>query len=140
MVNAQLMDSSEIVNLLVVNIRLIFTPDMVYNISKSPINSERRFTMAKVIAICNAKGGTCKTPVAINLAACLTSNFNKKVLGLDLDPQGNFAVGMGVDPRKLEKTSFKLLINENPVIEDFIINLKPGFDLIPNSLEPGMET
>lgn len=96
--------------------------------------------MAKIIACCNAKGGTGKTTVAINLAASIASQFNKKVLGIDLDPQGNFAVGMGLDPRQIEKTSFRLLINDSPNINDYIVNLRPNFDLIPNALEPGMET
>lgn len=96
--------------------------------------------MTKVIACCNAKGGTGKTTVSLNLAACLASHFHKRVLAVDLDPQGNFAVGMGIDPRKIQKTSFRLLTNENPSIKDYTINLRDNLDFIPNALETGMET
>jgi chromosome partitioning protein len=96
--------------------------------------------MGRIISCCNAKGGTGKTTVALNLSAIFASHFRKKVLAIDLDPQGNLAVGLGVDPRELKKTSFRLLMDDAPEIEDYIINIKPKLDLIPNSLESNMES
>lgn len=96
--------------------------------------------MAKIIACCNAKGGTGKTTVALNLSACLAQNFHKRVLGIDLDAQGNFGVGLGINPRKITKTCFQMLIADNPNPEEYMVNIAPGFDLIPNTLESGMET
>jgi chromosome partitioning protein len=95
---------------------------------------------AKIIAACNAKGGTGKTTVALNLSACLSMHYKKRVLAIDLDPQGNFAVGMGVDPRQIKNTCFRLLLNDEPDIKDYIINVRSKLDLIPNSLAAGMET
>lgn len=94
----------------------------------------------RTIALSNAKGGTGKTTVALNLSANLSAHYQKRVLAVDLDPQGNLAVGLGIDPRKIERTSFRLLIEDAPQITDYIINVRPNFDLIPNALEPGMET
>src|SRR5918911_1498134 len=96
--------------------------------------------MGRIISCCNAKGGTGKTTVALNLASIFASHFRKKVLAIDLDPQGNLAVGMGIDPRELKKTSFRLLMDDSPEIEDYIIKVRTNLDLIPNSLESNMES
>jgi chromosome partitioning protein len=94
----------------------------------------------KTIVLANAKGGTGKTTAALNLSAGFASHYHKRVLAIDLDPQGNLAVGLGVDPRAIQNTSFRLLLNDQPNINDYIIQVRPNLDLIPNSLEPAMES
>ena len=68
----------------------------------------------KTIVLANAKGGTGKTIVAINLSACLALHHGKRVLGIDLDPQGNFGISYGIDPRQLEMTSYHMLLRNRP--------------------------
>lgn len=93
----------------------------------------------KTIVVANAKGGTGKTTVAVNLSACLALHHGKRVLGIDLDSQGNFGISFGVDPRQLTHTAYHLLTAEAPDVRAYIKEIKPNLHLIPNAISPDLE-
>jgi len=69
--------------------------------------------LVKVIAIANQKGGVGKTTTAVNLSACL-ADLGKKVLLVDLDPQGNSTSGFGFDKTKIKQSIYDVLVNDIP--------------------------
>ena len=89
--------------------------------------------MSRIIAIANQKGGVGKTTTAINLSSCLAS-FGKKVLSIDLDPQGNMSSGLGVDKDEVEYNAYDLIIG-NAKIEDCICeNVIENLDVLPSNI------
>ena len=72
--------------------------------------------MGRIIAIANQKGGVGKTTTSINLSSCL-AEAGKKILAIDLDPQGNTTSGLGVDKDDLENTVYELMLDECTIRE-----------------------
>lgn len=86
--------------------------------------------MTHILAIANQKGGVGKTTTALNLAASLAHSY-KKVLLIDLDPQGNATTGSGFDKQELKQTVLQVLMNQTD-IQDAIVHSEPGkYDLLP---------
>ena len=88
--------------------------------------------MGKVIAIAIQKGGVGKTTTAINLSACVAEK-GKKVLVIDIDPQGNTTTGFGIEKNELQNTIYELMLGEVSVKECIIPNV---IENLPLSLIP----
>jgi chromosome partitioning protein len=85
--------------------------------------------MGKVLAITNQKGGVGKTTTSINLAASLAKT-RRKVMLVDLDPQGNATMGSGINKEAVKASAYQVLIGTNS-IEDAVLHTEGGYDLVP---------
>ncbi|MCF2555680.1 ParA family protein [Faecalicatena contorta] len=90
--------------------------------------------MGRIIAIANQKGGVGKTTTAINLSACLAEK-GKKVLSVDMDPQGNMTSGLGLDKNNVERTIYDLIIGEAEIQDVIKKDVIENLDIIPTSID-----
>ncbi|GAA3046992.1 ParA family protein [Actinokineospora globicatena] len=90
---------------------------------------------ARVLAMCNQKGGVGKTTSTINLGAALTE-FGRRVLLVDFDPQGALSVGLGIPAHQLDRTIYNVLIERSVGIEDVVLRTGvENMDLLPSNID-----
>lgn len=89
--------------------------------------------MARIIAIANQKGGVGKTTTAINLSACLAEK-NRKILTIDIDPQGNTSSGLGIDKSKIKNSIYQMLIGDCTLEECMIKTTIKNLDILPSNV------
>lgn len=89
--------------------------------------------MGRIIAVANQKGGVGKTTTSTNLSACLAEK-GKKVLLVDIDPQGNATSGVGIDKNDLENTVYDMIIGECSIDECLIKETLENLDVLPSNV------
>jgi chromosome partitioning protein len=90
---------------------------------------------ARILAMCNQKGGVGKTTSTINLGAAL-AELGRRVLLVDLDPQGALSVGLGVNPLQLDRTVYNLLMQDEVTVDDVMLKTNvAGMDLLPSNID-----
>ena len=89
--------------------------------------------MGKIIAIANQKGGVGKTTTAINLSSCIASK-GKKVLVIDIDPQGNTTSGFGIEKNELENTIYELILGDSSIEDCIVKDTFPNISVLPSNV------
>lgn len=89
--------------------------------------------MSKIIAIANQKGGVGKTTTAVNLSACLAVQ-GKKVLVIDVDPQGNTTSGLGIDKKSIDKSIYDVLINDLDIEKCILSTCVDNLSICPSNI------
>ncbi len=89
--------------------------------------------MGKIIAIANQKGGVGKTTTSINLSACIAAK-GKKVLVIDIDPQGNTTSGYGIEKNELENTIYELILGDCSIEDCILKEIFPNISILPSNV------
>lgn len=89
--------------------------------------------MGKIIAIANQKGGVGKTTTSINLSSCIAAK-GKRVLVIDVDPQGNTTSGFGIEKNELENTIYELILGDCSIEDCILKNIFPNISILPSNV------
>lgn len=89
--------------------------------------------MGRIIAVANQKGGVGKTTTSINLSACLAT-LGKKVLAIDMDPQGNMTSGLGIDKNEVEYSVYDLILGEAEIEQVICKEAIENLDVLPSNI------
>jgi len=98
------------------------------------MNAEGVSTVGRIIAVANQKGGVGKTTTAVNLSACL-AEAGKRVLLIDIDPQGNATSGLGIDRKAVQASVYDLLLEDMSPVQAMVPTVIPGLHLVPANID-----